>query len=313
MNKSSSSNNLFSVKSISIAVIATVVYLSSSFLLIGFKTDQLFLAVLFNACYFFNQQSRRFILGFSIFIAYWIIFDYMKAIPNYRFNAVHITDLYNAEKSFFGIPVDGLLVTPNEYWLNNQSVYLDLLSGIFYLCWVPVPLAFALYLFFKNKKLFLHFSLTFVLVNLIGFVVYYIYPAAPPWYLQQQGSSFIATTPGNTAGLIRFDHLTGLSVFKNLYAKSSNVFAAMPSLHSSYPLIVLYFSFKKNVRIYMKLLFAIIMLGIWFAAVYTSHHYILDVMAGILCAVTGIVVFEKLLLKTAWVQRFLEKYLLKIS
>ena len=29
------------------------------------------------------------------------------------------------------------------------------------------------YLFFKDKEQFLHFSLTFVLVNMIGFIIYY--------------------------------------------------------------------------------------------------------------------------------------------
>jgi hypothetical protein len=29
-------------------------------------------------------------------------------------------------------------------------------------------------------------------------------------------------------------------------------------------------------------------LGIWFAAVYSSHHYVLDVLAGIACGLAGL-------------------------
>ena len=304
---------LYSLKSIAVAIFASIVYLAISLLLIGFKTDQLFLVFTFNTCYFFNEQSRKFILGFSIFICYWILFDLMKAVPNYQFSMVHIADLYNAEKIVFGIPLNGKIATPNEYWLNRPLVFFDIMSGIFYLCWVPVPLAFAFYLFLKDKKLFLYFSLTFVLVNLIGFITYYIYPAAPPWYFQQHGSAFIKDTPGNTAGLIKFDQYTGLSIFQNIYAKSSNVFAAMPSLHSAYPLVVLYYAFKKNVSSILKIVFTIVMLGIWFSAVYTSHHYVLDVIAGIICAIIGIIIFNKLLLSVAWFERFIKGFILKIE
>lgn len=291
----------------------TIAYLLVSYVLVGFKTDQLFLAALFNVLYFTSAVTRKFILGFSIFIVYWIIFDYMKAFPNYRFNTVHIGDLYSAERSLFGIAGAEEKLTPNEYWIAHQNSFLDVLTGIFYLCWIPVPLAFAAYLFFTNKSLFLQFSLTFVLVNLIGFVIYYTYPAAPPWYIQQHGNTFIPRTPGNTGGLIRFDHFFGVNIFKNLYAKGSNVFAAMPSLHSSYPLIVFYYGLKKRVGIIMSSLFAIVMAGIWFAAVYTSHHYVLDVLAGIVCAVVGIILFQKVLLKKDGFNKLLEKYQQVIS
>lgn len=298
----------YSPKKIITAAGITLLYLVLSYFLVGFKTDQLFLAAVFNGLYFASNVSRKFILGFSIFIVYWILFDYMKAFPNYKFNAVHIDDLYQTEKSLFGIASPNGKITPNEFWIARQNSFLDVMCGIFYLCWIPVPLAFAAFLFFRNKMLFLHFSLTFVLVNMIGFIIYYVYPAAPPWYIQQYGTHFLAGTPGNTAGLIRFDTFFGVSVFKSLYEKSSNVFAAMPSLHSAYPLIVVYYGFKKKVNKVTMFAFVLVMLGIWFAAVYTSHHYVLDVLAGILCAVVGIVLFQRVLIKIPVVDRWLHKY-----
>ena len=149
--------------------------------------------------------------------------------------------------------------------------------------------------------------------NFIGFVIYYTYPAAPPWYIQQHGNGFIAGTAGNTAGLVRFDDFFGVSIFKNLYAKGSNVFAAMPSLHSSYPLIVFYYGLKKRVGVVMNIVFATVMAGIWFAAVYTSHHYVLDVLAGIICAGIGIILFQSVLMKTSSFKKLVGKYQQLIS
>lgn len=291
------------------SIIVTLVslgYLLLSYLLIGYKPEQLVLVLLFNSLYYISKDTRRLILGFSIFIVYWIIFDYMKAFPNYKYHGVDIAGIYQFEKNLFGITYRDAILTPNEFLKVNARPALDILSGIFYLTWVPVPLLFAVYLFFRNRRHFFYFSLTFLLVNLLGFVIYYLHPAAPPWYIQQYGYHFNPHTPGNTAGLARFDGLLGVTVFKSIYAKSSNVFAAMPSLHASYPVIVLFYGFRNRLR-YINIAFAVIMLGIWFAAVYSSHHYVIDVIAGILCALGGISLFHLLLQKSGWLNRFIER------
>ncbi len=307
MNDGTGHGSTISLRSVTVVSLISIAYLLISWWLVGFKSDQVVLILIFNTLYYLSAITRKFILGFSIFIVYWIIFDYMKAFPNYNYNTVHIADLYNFEKHLFGIHFQNKIVTPNEYWKLNSITFLDIISGIFYLCWIPVPLAFAAFLFFKNRRQFLLFSLTFVLVNLLGFVVYYLYPAAPPWYVQLNGFVFHPGTPGNTAGLARFDNYFHAGIFKSIYAKGSNVFAAMPSLHSSYPVIVLYYGLKNRLGL-VNMFFGLVMVGIWFSAVYASHHYIVDVLAGILCAITGITLFNLIYSRSAWFTRFIDNY-----
>lgn len=284
--------NFYSTKSICTMLSITVGYLLLSAYLVGFRSDQIVLVVITNSFYFFSPETRKFITAFSIFIFYWILFDYMKAFPNYNFNPVHIKSLYDLEKSVFGVNTAVGLVTPNEFWIQHQHAFLDVMSGLFYLTWIPIPLGLAGYLFFKNRTKYFYFAFTFVFVNLIGFVIYYLYPAAPPWYSQQYGFDFIAHTPGNTAGLSRFDAFFNVGIFKSIYGKSSNVFAAMPSLHSSYPLIALYYAVRSRINRVFAGIIGVTMPGIWFAAVYTSHHYVLDVLAGITCAISGIFIIN---------------------
>ena len=294
-------------KNVSIVSGLSLLYLVISYFLVGFKTDQLVLIAIFNVLFYASAITRKFILGFTIFIVYWIIFDYMKAFPNYNYNSVAIGSLYHAEKSLFGIHLNNTILTPNEYLLLKKTDTMDVFAGLFYLCWIPVPLGFAAYLFFRNKQQFLYFSITFVIVNLLGFIVYYAYPAAPPWYIQAHGFKFQPLTSGSTAGLGRFDKYFNVNVFKSIYAKGSNVFAAMPSLHSSYPVIVLYYGLKNRLG-YVNIFFAIVTTGIWFTAVYASHHYILDVIAGVLCATIGIILFNTILSVSAPLKRSLLSY-----
>ncbi|HET6252484.1 MAG TPA: phosphatase PAP2 family protein [Puia sp.] len=289
------------LRNAAIATGCSLGYLLLARWLIGFQPDQLVLVILFNSLFYLSGVTRRFILGFTVFIVFWILFDSMKAFPNYRYNTVHIESIYRLEKKLFGIGGQTL----NEYWLAHRTTFLDVLSGIYYLCWIPLPLAFAGYLSYRDKELLFRYTLTFLLVNLIGFVIYYVYPAAPPWYVQEYGFGFNPHTPGNVAGLGRFDQYFHVTIFSALYSKSSNVFAAMPSLHAAYPLTVLYYGMKYRLG-WINILFAAIMVGIWFAAVYSGHHYVLDVLAGIACGFAGIGVFNLLYGRLGWLNRLVK-------
>ena len=99
-------------KSVLLCTLLSCVYLVLSYFLVGYKADQLVLVLIFNFCFFVSKVTRQFIIGFSIFIIYWILFDYMKAFPNYLFNTVHIADLYQAEKALFGFDWNGVRLTP---------------------------------------------------------------------------------------------------------------------------------------------------------------------------------------------------------
>lgn len=44
---------------------------------------------------------------------------------------------------------------------------------------IPIPVAYSMYLYrYKGKQHYMDFAFTFLLTNLLGFVVYYIIPAA---------------------------------------------------------------------------------------------------------------------------------------
>ncbi len=300
-------------KNILLATAISIGYLVLASILIGFKTEQVVLVAIFNICYYLSKPTRHFILALSVFMVFWIIFDFMKAFPNFRYSSVHIQDLYDAEKRYFGINENGTRFTVNEFLALHQQKIFDILSGFFYLAWIPGPIFFGLYLFYtKRRKQYFDFALSFLLVNFIGFVIYYVYPAAPPWYVALHGFGFNPNTPGNTAGLGRFDAAFGIHLFQGMYAKSSNVFAAMPSLHAAYPTITLIYALKNKIKL-GSVLFFIIMLGIWFSAVYSSHHYVFDVLMGIFCTITGYFLYQFLYKKSKGFKRFVDYAAVEVS
>ncbi len=260
-------------------------------LVVGFRGDHLFLMAFCLCCWALNGTTRRFIRAFFVFVVYWVVYDSMRICPNYTVNPVHIGDLYDLEKRLFGIATATGVLTPNEFFGLHYSPAADIAAGLFYINWVPVPLAFGIFLFMRDKVFFLRYSHAFVLTNFIGFVLYYLYPAAPPWFVSQYGTDFLSGIPANPGRLIRFDELTGIPLFQSIYAKNANIFAAMPSLHAAYPVVLLYYGIRRRLGP-VNWFFAAFMVGIWWTAIYTDHHYILDVLAGACCALASVALFE---------------------
>jgi len=293
---------------ITISIIVAFSILTATF--VGFRPEHFLLIVFFSLLFFLNKESRKFAAALLPFLIFGISYDWMRVFPNYTVNPIDVEALYNLEKSIFGITVDGIKQIPCEYFAAHQHPIADFLSGVFYLGWVPIPLGFAIYLYIKKKRdLFLRFALVFLFTNILGFICYYIYPAAPPWYAMEHGFNPVVTTPGNMAGLSRFDQLIGYPLFASIYGRNSNVFAAFPSLHSAYLVITLYYAMRGKCPFAMKIVIALFMLGIWSTAVYAAHHYVIDVLAGIVCALIGIFGFEYGLMKLPFFKRFFNKYL----
>lgn len=255
------------------------------------------------------KPTRKFALALTPWLVFACSYDGMRLLPNYEVNPIDTRGIYEAEKSLFGIGTAAGTLIPGEWFNLHNCAFADFMAGFFYLCWVPVPLGFAIYLYLKGKReMYLRFSLAFLFVNLVGFVGYYIHPAAPPWYVIEHGFTPVLNTPGSVAGLGRFDALVGAPVFHSIYCNNSNVFAAVPSLHAAYMLVTTIYAIISRQSKLCIGIFAFICMGIWWTAVYSTHHYIIDVLLGILTTIVALLILERLLLRAEWAKRFMAQY-----
>ncbi|ERI85220.1 PAP2 family protein [Bacteroides pyogenes F0041] len=302
-------NKMPSPKETGVVLIGTALFILLTALFIGLRAEHIFMAGLYLLLFFSGLPTRKLAVALLPFAVFGISYDWMRIWPNYEVNPVDVAGLYHLEKSLFGITYQGDLLIPCEYFAIRHWTFTDALAGIFYLCWVPVPIAFGVWLYLtKACRTYLRFSMVFLFVNLIGFVGYYLYPAAPPWYAIEYGFEPMLNTPGNVAGLGRFDSLVGMNIFGSIYGRNANVFAAVPSLHAAYMVVALAYAVIHRCRWYAVALFAVVMAGIWATAVYSCHHYIIDVVLGVACALLGMLIFEKGLMKSKRFKRFFDTY-----
>ena len=85
---------------------------------------------------------------------------------------------------------------------------------------------------------------------------------------------------------------------------SGNPVAAFTSLHSAYPLLAFLFARARWPRASLVLLAW--SAAIWFSVVYLGHHYVIDVVAGILFAIGAYVALQSPMLQrfASWLGGF---------
>jgi hypothetical protein len=236
-----------------------------------------------------SEGTRRFFQGMLPFLLFGIVYDLTHLTqPLFRYLHIHVAEPYRFDKFFFGIPTADGRLTPNEFFARHHWPIVDLFTGTSYIVFVYWAIGFAAYLalFRRNdesaRRLLARFGWTFLLMNIAGFVTYYVYPAAPPWYVQDYGlGPANLDAQSSVAGAGRWDELTGIPYFASFYGRSADVFGAIPSLHVSYPLLTFLFGLELRKRWLDLSSFALFAL-VSFAAVYLDHHYVLDVLLGVL-------------------------------
>jgi hypothetical protein len=224
-------------------------------------------------------KIRAFILPFLLTA---IVYDSQRFYSDWLRGPVHVREPYDFDLKYFGVLYEGRYVTLNQWWQHHLHPVLDLFCGAAYILYVPEFLGLAAYLALRAgssaRAIAGRMMWAFFWLNMMGYSTYYWYAAAPPWYVAAYG---LATpprkVPPDLAGCARFDQILGIPVFREWYARSADVFGAIPSLHVAYPLLGVFYAFRAK-----KLRPVTIAFYLWMclAAVYLNHHYILDILWG---------------------------------
>ncbi len=246
---------------------------------IGLRTEHGAIALLFLALVWASRRSARFAVQALPFLAVGIAYDNLRLLLGLR-GEIHVADLYALEKALFGVGSGEARQILPEFWRDHPVVFLDAVCGLAYITYLAESFLVGAYLFFREPPRFSRLAWAFLLVNLMGMATYILYPAAPPWYVEQYGlGPAVLDAAPSAAGAARFDALFGVSVFASFYSRNANVFGAMPSLHCAYPTLVFAVTWRLG-RAWRILTGAFLAL-VAFSAVYLRHHYVLDVLAGV--------------------------------
>lgn len=227
----------------------------------------------------FGPGARRLSVSITPFLVAGILYDLYGLLMPLR-GAVHVSDLYLADLSLFGVGFSGARMLLPDWLALHAHPAIDAVTGAAYILYLAEVFALAIWFHFRDPPRTLVLGIGFLVMNLVGMVLWFSWPAAPPWYvsLHGLGPADMSALP-SPAGTARFDALIGYPLFHGFYARSVNVFGAMPSLHCAYPTLTFLAVRSRNRGLFAFTLgFAVLVV---FSALYLQHHYVLDVIAGI--------------------------------
>jgi membrane-associated phospholipid phosphatase len=229
-------------------------------------------------------------LPFALFAA---VYDLLRVARRFVVaQGVEVWRPYWFDQVVFGVGVHPDRLTLNELFARHHWPLVDFVTGCAYFSYIYAVLGFAIFIALVDRtgagaRRIRALGWTFLAVNVAASLTYLLYPVAPPWYAAAHGFGPVdPATPASPAALVRWDALVGFPYFQHFYAHASDVFGSMPSMHCAYPMLLLLYALElRRLPIIVALaLFQVVMI---FSAIYLQHHYVSDIIVGMLYAILG--------------------------
>jgi hypothetical protein len=265
------------------------------------RWEQMALLVLAPLLAYGRPWMRRLFVGIYPMGLLGLVYDAMRFVKNAGITParVHVCDLRALDARLFGVTADGARESLPEWFQSHHATVLDLICAVPYGAFLFITVGFAVFLYRKDYETMRRFAWSFLVVNIAGFLTYHVYPAAPPWYFETHGCAVDLLSRASAGpNLTRVDELLGVPFFTGLYGRSNDIFGAVPSLHVAYPTEIILFGWPHLRRVgrALSLLFFVTMA---FAAIYLDHHWVIDVVVGLVYAVATYALVQSAF---AWIQ-----------
>lgn len=237
--------------------------------------------------------GRQFFIDWAPLFAFWMVYDRLRLVQPHLLDRVAVKTPYLLEQWAFGWMAGGEVPAhAARAWLAAHSdmpvwAAVSWTAQLIYLSHIAIlPLLFLPWWWkgrrdeADRKRFTLHMHGFFAL-HVLGICIYLLLPVAPPWWvglygMAQPSAELLAQTKMSAA-------MDGV-IIQNLIQNASHWFAAVPSLHGAYPVLLLLLSLKDRSRFTIGLL-SLYAAAMWVTTVILNQHYIVDLLAGAVIAV----------------------------
>ena len=158
-----------------------------------------------------------------------------------------------------------------DRWLSAHRTLALIVSDYYDNAHFVVTLALLGWLWWRRADIYRPLRSSLVLVNVIGFLVFWLYPLAPPRMLTAYGFTDVVAS----------SHAFG-SWHTGALASQANQLAAMPSLHIAWAAWCTLALWRLSERRWVRLAAVAYPVLTTLAVLATANHFVLDVLAGLL-------------------------------
>jgi len=231
--------------------------------------------------------TRQFLLPGLPVITWAVLFYSASFIPAEWRPSISVRMLPTVESILYGANLSNILS-------KHTSPILDVLAwlpyGIIHFG-APVVCSGVLFLLAPPGTLPV-FARSFGYMSLTGVLIQLCFPCSPPWYENMYGfAPADYSMNGSPGGLQRIDTLFGLNLYTSSFSASPVVFGAFPSLHAGWA--TLHALYLHHLIPQARVVLCVYVLWVWWATMYLTHHYFVDLIGGSCLAVTVFYVAQR--------------------
>ncbi len=205
----------------------------------------------------------------------------------------HVLPQLRADEVLFGWLTGGQVPTvwlQDHLYVAGDVRWYDIVIVPVYMSHFVVPMGLAIALWLSSYHLFRRYVATLVVLTLLTLATYVLFPAAPPWMAGLNG--YLPDVARVTSETLQ---ATGVGTIRSAVARGeayANAVAAVPSLHSAVPMMVLLFSWRLVGR-RARALLALYIAAMTFTLTYSGEHYVVDAIIGWAYAAVAVLVVSR--------------------
>jgi len=241
-----------------------------------------------------GERGRRFFVDWAPLFAFWLVYDRLRLIQPLLYARVAVKQPLELERWAFGWLANGSVPAhAASAWLSGHSGAgaraVEWFAQIIYFSHLFVVPAVILAFWTLGssresyRAAFCQHLRAFTLLNFAAIVIYLLSPVAPPWWVTLNGAA--QPTAALVAQVKIADAMPGILI-QGMIRNASQWFAAVPSLHGAYPVLLLLLLAQKRNGFALAGI-ALYVCAMWAATVVLNQHYVIDLVAGALLALAA--------------------------
>ena len=208
---------------------------------------------------------RDFWLQFAIFWSFYVAYEASRTLASAdRYVALrNALDVLRAQQ-VLGIDID----RPVQQWaINAPGIVMDVANWTYFNCQFTITYALLLFIYFRRNHAFYFIRNALLTTSFSALIGYLLLPTAPPRMLGGLGyvDTLNQTTINHSSGIVEW---------------FANPYAAMPSLHTAYAVIIGCAGVLVFAHPLLKLVWALYPALVVFSIIATANHWALDATIG---------------------------------
>ncbi len=168
------------------------------------------------------------------------------------------------------------------FWEHSiQSFFLqsgfriDIANTLYTICYSPALIIFALWAYWRHRARYKYMRTVFIISAVLAVIIFAVFPLAPPRFFDGSRIDIGAPDLGFIDTLLTHWHKG-----EGMEKQFSNPFAAMPSLHQAWTIMICAGIWWMTKSWYVRAIAVALPIAMFFGIISTANHFVLDAVGG---------------------------------